>query len=46
MNVESKNLIMEPDLEYVNEIILDSGSITGWDNRICIALNLQMSTHH
>lgn len=46
MNVESKNLIVECDSEHVNEITLDSGSITGWDKRICPALNPQMSTHH
>lgn len=29
MNVEFKNLIVQSDLEHVNEITLDSGSITG-----------------
>lgn len=39
MNVDSKNPIVEHDLENRDEVNLDSGSITGWDDRICTALN-------
>lgn len=41
MNVDFKNLIVEYDLENRDEVNLDSGLIIGWDDRICIVLNLR-----